>query len=1446
MSGRAFSVSGEGNLPVTVSAGGTYSFTVNFTPTAGGATTGQLTITSNSSGGSSTVVSLSGTGLPALSTLSCTNGSMTGAGTDSCKVTLNAAAASGGFAVSLASNNPAVTVPASVTVATGATSASFTATVSSVSTSQAVTLTASANSVTKTFALQLSASVITLGISSSSLSFGNVNVNSASSQTLTLSSTGTTAVTVSAAGVTGSGFTVSGVTFPLTLNPNKTATLTVKFAPAAAGPATGQLTLTSNSSTGSSTVVSLSGTGLPVLSALSCTNGSITGAGTDSCTVTLNAAAASGGFTVGLASNNSAVTVPASVIVAAGATTAGFTAAVAAVSTAQAVTLTASANSVTKTFALQLGASVSTLSVSSSSLSFGNVNVNAAPTQTLILSSTGTAAVTVSAATVTGTGFAISGGPFPLTLNPNQTAMLTVQFAPSTAGVATGQLTLTSNSSTGPSTVVGLSGTGLPVLSALSCTSGSITGAGTDSCTVTLNAAAASSGFTVSLASNNSAVTVPASVTIAAGATSAGFTATVAAVSNAQAVTLTASANSVTQTFGLQLAAVVPTLSTLSCSSGSLTGAGTDSCTVTLNIAAPSGGFAVSLASNNSAVTIPASVTVAANATSASFTATVTAVSTAQAATLTATANSVTLTFGLQLNIGVPTLTALSCSSGSLTGAGTDSCTVTLNIAAPSGGFAVSPASNNSAVTVPASLTVAANATSASFTATVTAVSTAQAVTLTASANSVTQTFNLQLGAAVPTLSVGAGSIGFGNVTVNSPATQSVTLSSTGTAQVTVSSAAVAGTGFTISGVTFPLNLNPNQTTTLSVQFDPTATGASTGQLTITSNSSSGSSTLISLSGTGVPVLSGLSCTNGSMTGAGTDACTVTLSAAAPSSGYNVNLSSSSSTVSVPASVTVASGSTSAGFTATVSAYTSSQSVTLTATDGIVTETTPLQLNLAGGGNGGHYYTTNFASPPAPEDPISESGNWINGGTTGLKWGNVQTSPGLAFGTLVNGGPPYNDNTAVLTGTWGPNQTAQATLSLNNSSDTSSSEEVELHLNTSITANNITGYEFDASVMANSPYLTIVRWNGTLNSYTVLSSTVPTVLHNGDVLLATNVNGVLTLYDNGVVQVTATDTTYSKGSPGIGFWNTGGPVSNLAHYGFSSFTASDGTTSDALASSGMTCASGSMTGSGTDACTITLSSAAPSGGLAVSLTSNNSAVTVPATVTVPANATSATVTATVAAVTTAQTATLTASANGVTASFALQLSPVSAALTINTASVAFGDVTLNSPATQSLILSSTGTAAVTVSGATVTGADFTDSGLTFPLTLNPNQTATLSVQFDPSVMAAETGQLTITSNSSSGTSNVINLSGTGVASSYEASLSWDAPTSSTDPVAGYNVYRALSGSITYEQLNSAAVTQTTYVDTNVQNGQTYDYIVESVDALGVTSDPSNMTSIAIP
>jgi hypothetical protein len=281
--------------------------------------------------------------------------------------------------------------------------------------------------------------------------------------------------------------------------------------------------------------------------------------------------------------------------------------------------------------------------------------------------------------------------------------------------------------------------------------------------------------------------------------------------------------------------------------------------------------------------------------------------------------------------------------------------------------------------------------------------------------------------------------------------------------------------------------------------------------------------------------------------------------------------------------------------------------------------------------------------------------------------------------------------------------------------------------------------------------------------------------------------------------------------------------------------------------SAFSCTSASITGPGTDACTVTLNAAAGKGGLAVSLSSGSSAVTVPATLTVDAGATSATFTATVSSVTTAQAVTLEASAGNVSRTFALQLNVTVPTLSINATSIGFGNVALNTPATQTLILSSIGTAPVTVNSAVLAGVGFTLSGPTFPETLSPGQTATLGVEFDPTALGAAAGVLTIVSTSSTNGTAAIAVTGTGASSTgYVVNLSWDAPTDSTVPVAGYNIYRSPDGGSSYQLLNPTVDGQTTYVDSKVQDGLSYDYIVESVDASGVQSVPTSPVLVTIP
>src|SRR5271163_1304608 len=91
-----------------------------------------------------------------------------------------------------------------------------------------------------------------------SVSFGNVQVGTSQSQSNTVTNTGGTSLTVTKADVTGTGFSITGLTLPLTLSPAVAKTFSVIFAPQAAGSASGTLVFTN--ADGSTLTVSLSGT----------------------------------------------------------------------------------------------------------------------------------------------------------------------------------------------------------------------------------------------------------------------------------------------------------------------------------------------------------------------------------------------------------------------------------------------------------------------------------------------------------------------------------------------------------------------------------------------------------------------------------------------------------------------------------------------------------------------------------------------------------------------------------------------------------------------------------------------------------------------------------------------------------------------------------------------------------------------------------------------------------------------------------------------------------------------------------------------------------------------------------------------------------------------------------------------------------------------------------
>jgi len=171
---------------------------------------------------------------------------------------------------------------------------------------------------------------------------------------------------------------------------------------------------------------------------------------------------------------------------------------------------------------------------------------------------------------------------------------------------------------------------------------------------------------------------------------------------------------------------------------------------------------------------------------------------------------------------------------------------------------------------------------------------------------------------------------------------------------------------------------------------------------------------------------------------------------------------------------------------------------------------------------------------------------------------------------------------------------------------------------------------------------------------------------------------------------------------------------------------------------------------------------------------------------------------------------------------------------------------------QSVTLSNTGNAALSITSLALTGtnaSDFDESN-TCGSSLAAGANCTIVVMFTPSVAGTEAASLSIADNSS-GSPQTVSLSGAGT---HDVILSWTAST--TSGVVGYNVYRGTaSGGESTTPLNSSPVaagctstTTCTYTDaTTVVAGTTYYYTVTAVASNDVTqSADSNEVSAAVP
>ena len=171
----------------------------------------------------------------------------------------------------------------------------------------------------------------------------------------------------------------------------------------------------------------------------------------------------------------------------------------------------------------------------------------------------------------------------------------------------------------------------------------------------------------------------------------------------------------------------------------------------------------------------------------------------------------------------------------------------------------------------------------------------------------------------------------------------------------------------------------------------------------------------------------------------------------------------------------------------------------------------------------------------------------------------------------------------------------------------------------------------------------------------------------------------------------------------------------------------------------------------------------------------------------------------------------------------------------------FGSVTDGTKLSRTSSLSATG-ASVTVSSAKLSSAEFTLTGISFPLTIAAGTSVPFTLTFVPQTSGLATGTLSFADNASNVPTET--LSGTGVApTQHSVSLSW---TDSGSGIVGYNVYRGSISGGPYAKINSALDSTTTYTDTSVLAGQTYYYVTTSVNGSGIQSGYSNQAQAVVP
>jgi subtilisin family serine protease len=454
--------------------------------------------------------------------------SVQGGTTATATVTLTGTAPTGGTAVTVFSDATAATVPASVTVPAGQSSTTFTVSTSAVSSATSATLTATVGAVSRTATLQITAPTAAVSLSSFAVNPTSILGGSGVTGLVTLSrvapaggltvslSSGNAAATVPAgvsiaAGTSTASFTITtrsvSVDTPVTLaatynGSSRTAILLVQK------PASAAVSLTS----------------------LSVNPTSVTGGANSTGTVTLSAAAPTGGVVVTLSRNGSAATVPASVTVPAGSSSATFTVQTSTVIVATSASVTASYNGATRSDVVAISPAAPSLRLA---LNVASVLGGSPVTGTVTLTSPaglGGRVVTLTSSS----SYAVV--PSSVTIPQGTTSRAFVIRTVATSASRSATITGAIAGSTAMATLT----VRPPAVLQVKLKPATVRGGASTTATVTLEAAAPAGGLTVQVTSNAALVQAPTSVIVRAGAKKVSFRVKTRAVSGTMFADLTA------------------------------------------------------------------------------------------------------------------------------------------------------------------------------------------------------------------------------------------------------------------------------------------------------------------------------------------------------------------------------------------------------------------------------------------------------------------------------------------------------------------------------------------------------------------------------------------------------------------------------------------------------------------------------------------------------------------------------------------------------------------------------------------------------------------------------------------------------------------------------------------------------------------------------------------